>query len=93
MNRIWRLPAIESAEARSDPLQALREIARLGPLLDRFFDDVLVMADDARVRENRLGLLQSIARLFLRVGDFSEIVVEGEPARIARSRDRAEAGR
>ena len=85
------VPAIESAEARSDPLQALREIARLGPLLDRFFNDVLVMADDARVRENRLGLLQSIARLFLRVGDFSEIVVEGEPARTAPSRDHAEA--
>jgi glycyl-tRNA synthetase beta chain len=85
------VPAIESAEAHSDPLQALREIARLGPLLDRFFNDVLVMADDPRLRENRIGLLQSMARLFLRVGDFSEIVVEGEPAATARPRHRAEA--
>jgi glycyl-tRNA synthetase beta chain len=75
------VPAIESAQARSDHLQALREIARLGPLLDRFFNEVLVMAEDTRLRDNRLGLLQSIAGLFLRVGDFSEIVVEGDPAR------------
>jgi glycyl-tRNA synthetase beta chain len=73
-------PAIETTRARADHLQALREIARLGPALDRFFDEVLVMDKDARLRDNRLGLLQAIARLFLRVGDFSEIVVEGEPA-------------
>ena len=81
------MPAIESAVAHSDHVQALREIARLAPHLDRFFNEVLVMADDERLRDNRLGLLQSIARLFLRVGDFSEIVVEGEPARTPPPRD------
>ncbi len=85
------VPAIESAEARSDHLQALREIARLGPLLDRFFNEVLVLAEDTRLRDNRLGLLQSIGRLFLRAGDFSEIVVEGEPARTQPPRDMARA--
>ena len=74
------IPAIEASQARADHLQALREIARLSPALDLFFDRVLVMAEDARLRENRLGLLQALARLFLRVGDFSEIVVAGEPA-------------
>jgi glycyl-tRNA synthetase beta chain len=73
-------PAIEAAQSRSDHLQALREIARLGPALDRFFNEVMVMVEDSRLRDNRLGLLQAIARLFLRVGDFSEIVVEGEAA-------------
>ena len=78
------VPAIDAAQARADHLQALREIARLSPALDRFFDEVLVMSDEARLRDNRLGLLQALARLFLRVGDFSEIAVATEPARTAR---------
>jgi glycyl-tRNA synthetase beta chain len=73
-------PAMEAAQSRSDHLQALREIARVAPALDRFFNDVMVMVEDSRLRDNRLGLLQALARLFLRVGDFSEIVVAGEPA-------------
>ncbi|OLC53806.1 MAG: hypothetical protein AUH92_05140 [Acidobacteria bacterium 13_1_40CM_4_69_4] len=90
-------PAIEAAQARLDHAGALREIARLGGPLDRFFEDVLVMAEDRRLRDNRLGILQSIGALFLRVGDFSEIVVEGEtapPARATRpARRPTEAGR
>jgi len=78
------VPAIDAAQARADHLQALREIARLSPALDRFFDEVLVMSDEARLRDNRLGLLQALARLFLRVGDFSEIAVATEPARTPR---------
>jgi glycyl-tRNA synthetase beta chain len=74
-------PSMEAADTRSDYLQALREIGRLGPLLDRFFDEVLVMTEDTRLREARLGLLRSIAALFVRVGDFSEMVVEGEGAK------------
>lgn len=92
------VPLIESAQGRLDHLAALREIARLSPALDRFFEEVLVMAEDARLRDNRLGLLQAIAGLFLRVGDFSEIAVEGDPAaRAARPKAAAqspgEAGR
>jgi glycyl-tRNA synthetase beta chain len=77
------LPSIEAAQRGRDYLGALREIARLGPGLDRFFKEVMVMADEPALRENRLALLGSIASLFLRVGDFSEIVLEGEPAAAA----------
>ena len=83
------VPAIEASQGRADHLQALREIARLSPTLDLFFDKVLVMAEDTRVRDNRLGLLQALARLFLRVGDFSEIVVAGEAAATASRRARS----
>jgi len=83
------VPAIEAAQSRADHLDALREIARLSPALDRFFDEVLVMAEDARLRDNRLGLLATVARLFLRGGDFSEIVVAGEPAATPSRRARA----
>lgn len=55
---------------------ALLEIAALRPRVDRFFDKVLVMDGDPQVRSNRLGLLQAMAALFLRIADFSEIDVE-----------------
>ena len=41
-----------------------------------FFDSVLVMAEDARVRDNRLLLLSGIADLFGRMADFSKIQTE-----------------
>jgi glycyl-tRNA synthetase beta chain len=82
-------PAIEAAVSRHEPLEALRQIARLRPALDAFFEEVMVLAEDRSLRDNRLALLQSIAALFLRVGDFSEIVVEGEPAGTAARRNPA----
>lgn len=73
-------PAIEAAALRRDHAEALRAIAGLAPALDRFFTEVMVLAEDRGLRQNRLALLQAIATLFLRVGDFSEIAVAGEPA-------------
>ena len=46
--------------------------------IDRFFDEVLVMAPDPLLRQNRLGLLSKVRELFLTVGDLSQIVVEGK---------------
>ncbi|NDY43082.1 glycine--tRNA ligase subunit beta [Dissulfurirhabdus thermomarina] len=43
----------------------------LKPHVDRFFDEVMVMAEDPAVRRNRLALLRRIADLFLAVGDLS----------------------
>jgi glycyl-tRNA synthetase beta chain len=74
------LPEIARLQARQDHLGALRAIARLAGPLDRFFADVMVLVDDRRLRDNRLALLQSIGDLFLRIGDFSAIVVERAPA-------------
>ena len=41
--------------------EALQDIAGLRPEVDRFFDDVMVMAEDEQVRKNRLTLLSGIA--------------------------------
>jgi glycyl-tRNA synthetase beta chain len=49
-------------------------MASLRPAIDLFFDKVLVMAEDAKVRENRLTLLQSLLQTFLKIADVSEIV-------------------
>ena len=54
-------------------LDALTEIATLRGPVDVFFDRVMVMAEDQRVRTNRLALLTSIARMFGRIADFSKI--------------------
>jgi glycyl-tRNA synthetase beta chain len=59
--------------AEGDYTRALRELAGLREPVDRFFDDVLVMADDSAVRDNRLALLESMASLFLQVADISRL--------------------
>lgn len=48
--------------------------------IDRYFDDVLVMAPDALIRQNRLGFLTRIVELFLTIGDLSKVVVAGQPS-------------
>ncbi|MBU1169245.1 MAG: glycine--tRNA ligase subunit beta [Proteobacteria bacterium] len=52
---------------------ALTEIATLRAPVDTFFDDVMVMAEDEALRNNRLALLSGIADLFANIADFSKI--------------------
>lgn len=59
--------------ATGDYLAALTEIAGLRGAVDAFFDQVMVMAEDERVKNNRLALLTSIARLFGAIADFARI--------------------
>lgn len=53
--------------------QALARVATLGAPVDAFFQDVMVMAEDAEVRRNRLALLARIAGLFDTFADFSKL--------------------
>ncbi len=57
--------------AAPDYTAALTELSGLRRSVDRFFDAVMVMCDDERVRDNRLALLNSMRQLFLRVADIS----------------------
>lgn len=52
---------------------ALGRLAALKSPVDHFFDQVLVMADDPGVRDNRIALLNELGALFLRVADFSRL--------------------
>jgi glycyl-tRNA synthetase beta chain len=56
----------------------LKLLLQMRPAIDDFFDNVLVMCDDKKLRENRLALVSSVNDLFLQYADFSEIVIEGE---------------
>src|ERR1700687_4873744 len=53
--------------------QALERIAGLRKSIDRFFDEVMVMAENEAVRKNRLALLAELLREFTTVADFSEL--------------------
>jgi glycyl-tRNA synthetase beta chain len=56
-----------------DYTSALLALAELRGPADRFFDEVLVMAEDDAVRRNRLALLKTIHAAFLRVADLSRL--------------------
>ena len=57
--------------ASGDYEAALLSLAELREPVDQFFDDVMVMADDVALKNNRLALLNSLRGLFLRVADLS----------------------
>ncbi|HWZ11671.1 MAG TPA: glycine--tRNA ligase subunit beta, partial [Acidobacteriaceae bacterium] len=54
--------------------EALEKIATLRPVVDSFFDKVMVMAPEADIRRNRLALVSRVLDDFSRIADFSEIV-------------------
>jgi len=56
--------------------EALEVISELRPPVDQFFDNVLVMVEDTRVRKNRLALLGSLLKEFSTIADFSELAGE-----------------
>lgn len=52
---------------------ALRHLLGLRPAIDRFFEAVMVMADDSETRRRRLGLLNAVRQTFLRIADFAAL--------------------
>jgi glycyl-tRNA synthetase beta chain len=69
---------VEKLRSTRNYEQALLEIARLRPAVDKFFDKVMVMVDDDNLRANRLALLETLVKEFSTIADFSEIVTEGK---------------
>jgi len=57
--------------AAADYQTALNSLASLRSAVDSFFDNVMVMADDEQVKNNRLALLASLSSLFLEVADIA----------------------
>jgi glycyl-tRNA synthetase beta chain len=66
-------PKIEAALQARDFDGALAAAAELGSPIDRFFDEVLVMAEDKQVRANRLRLLLDVRDAVGALGDLSQI--------------------
>jgi glycyl-tRNA synthetase beta chain len=68
--------AVKELRQRNQYEPALTEISRLRPVVDTFFDRVMVMVEDDKVRTRRLALLQALVNEFSTIADFSEIVTE-----------------
>ncbi|MDH4180878.1 MAG: glycine--tRNA ligase subunit beta [Betaproteobacteria bacterium] len=66
-------PQVDADMTRGDYAAALRALATAKPAVDRFFDDVMVMAEDPAVRANRLALLRSVAATMNAVADISRL--------------------
>jgi glycyl-tRNA synthetase beta subunit len=71
---------IEALIAEKSYPEVLILLLQMRPVIDKFFDDILVMCEDKQLRENRMALVSIINRLFLQFADFSQIVIEGEKA-------------
>ncbi|QBK29950.1 glycine--tRNA ligase subunit beta [Roseitalea porphyridii] len=64
---------VDDHVAREDYEGAFAALAELRPAVDAFFDDVMVNADDAAVRANRLALLAGLRAVTRKLADFSKI--------------------
>ena len=69
------LPVVHGHVDRGEYTEALRALASARASVDRFFDDVLVMAEDPALRANRLALLRGLAEAMNQVADISKLAV------------------
>ena len=58
--------------------QLLKQLTELQPSIDQFFDDVLVMAKESNIRDNRLAILNRIAKRIYAIADLTKLVIAGE---------------
>jgi glycyl-tRNA synthetase beta chain len=68
-----RKDEVASLFAAGDYRQGLERLAELRPAVDMFFDEVMVMVDDAGLKNNRLALLDQLLQSFRLVADFSRL--------------------
>lgn len=66
-------PKVQAEKRHGKYKEALEMIATLRPHVDRFFVEVMVMAEKEEVRRNRLALLGELLREFSTIADFSEL--------------------
>jgi glycyl-tRNA synthetase beta chain len=66
-------PEVDAAFERGDFSGTLKTLAQLRDDVDAFFNDVMVMADDVQLRNNRLALLAILHRMMNRVADISKL--------------------
>jgi len=69
---------VKKSIAERNYSEVYRTLSTFKPYADGFFDTVLVMDNDKKLRENRIGLLNEIVFLFSGIIDFSKIVQPGE---------------
>lgn len=66
---------VGEAENRQEWQKALEALGRLTAPIETFFDKILVMHEDPKIKANRLALMKSLEKLYLRVADFRKVVL------------------
>jgi glycyl-tRNA synthetase beta chain len=74
-------PRVEANRQKKQYEDALFLLSTAREPVDAFFDKVMVMVEDERIRANRLALLQTLLKEFSTIADFSEIVTEGKDSK------------
>ena len=69
--------ALDQCLQQRDYEELLTRLGELQPTIDRFFDDVMVMAEDTALRSNRLALLNAIAQKVYPLADLTKLVIAG----------------
>lgn len=64
---------VDALVAVQDYLGALQRIAALKPMVDMFFEEVLVIGPDEGLTQNRFALLKAVWNLFARIADFTKL--------------------
>ncbi len=64
---------VDRLVAAHEYLAALQQIAALKPVVDMFFEEVLVVGPDENLRQNRFAILTTVRNLFARIADFTKI--------------------
>ncbi|MFI4937887.1 MAG: glycine--tRNA ligase subunit beta [Candidatus Berkiellales bacterium] len=74
--------AIDALKKQTDPLisegryqEALSALASLRQVVDTFFDEVLVMTEDEKLKQNRINLLSHLYALFMQIADISKLAL------------------
>ena len=68
------MPTVDRLQREQQYREALEMTAQLRPAVDAFFDRVMVMAPDEKLRRNRLALIGEVLESFSGIGDVSEMV-------------------
>ncbi len=71
-------PRVDALRKKKEYGDALMLLSTAREHVDAFFDKVMVMVEDEKVRANRLALLRTLLKEFSTIADFSEIVTEGK---------------
>ena len=74
-------PKVEAHWLKKEYREALLVLSTAKEPVNAFFDKVMVMVEDGRIRANRLALLQILLKEFSTIADFSEIVTEGKESK------------
>lgn len=65
--------SVEAISFNGDYAQYLQELIKINPVVTKFFDDVLVMDKDERIKNNRLALLNELKNKYIILTDFSRM--------------------